>query len=116
MASKLNSVANELERAVFDVVYRSRKQKVLRLCAWTLLQMKYFVAGLFYIWPVYLIILAMMVLPLTSDYVFYLLVFLPALILWLGVQLNAARAEYGRVVKGHILKKGFIRKLLFESC
>jgi len=62
----LSDIDNELERAVFLVVYRSRVQQQRRLVARWVLILKHVLRGLFYMWPIYLLLLALLFLPISG--------------------------------------------------
>jgi len=107
----LSEIDNELERAVFLSVYSSRVQRRRRVLAWLLLTLKHVLRGLLYIWPVYLILAALFLLPLSADRLIFLFVLMPGLLLWFLIYLKGARADYYQHVHEQILDKGFIRKL-----
>ncbi len=104
--------ANELERQIFLVVYRSRKQRIRRTLAMLVLLLKYLVRGMLVIWPVYIVIAAIMLLPQSRQYVPYLALLTPGLVVWLLIYLKGARMEYRQRVEGRLLDKGFISELL----
>lgn len=81
----------------------------------TVLMIKYISCGLILIWPVYVLFLLLILSPVSSEYYWYTLVFIPGLIFWLSIYLKSARKEYQRLVKNHILYKGFIRELIFGA-
>jgi len=114
MVSKsLRENASELERAVFLAVYNSRQQRINRFVAMISLIIKYISCGLILIWPVYLLFLFLILSPVSSEYIWYTLAFVPGLIFWLRIYLKSAMREYRRLVINHILNKGFIRELMF---
>ena len=116
MVSKsLREDANELERAVFLSVYNSRQQRFKRVVAMVALIIKYISCGLILIWPVYLLFLLLLLSPSTSEYIWYTMLLSPALIFWLSIYLKSARKEYRRLVKDHVLNKGFVRDLIFGA-
>ena len=108
---RLSDIENDLERAVFLSVYRSRKQWQRRFLAGLLLSLKHLLRGLLYIWPVYLILAALFFLPLSADRLILLFVLMPGLLLWFLIYLKGARADYYQHVHEQILDRGFIRKL-----
>ena len=78
------------------------------------LLIKYMSCGLILIWPVYLLFILLILSPSTAEYIWYTLALIPGLIFWLRIYYKSALKEYRRMVKNHILKKGFIRGLIFE--
>jgi len=116
MVSKaLRDNASELEKSVFLAVYNSKKQRLYRLVAMLALFVKYISCGLILIWPVYLLLLLLILSPVSSEYFWYTMVLIPGMIFWLSIYLKSARKEYLRLVKNHILNKGFVRELMFGS-
>lgn len=115
MGSKqLREDASELERAVFLAVYHSRQQRINRAVAMLVLIIKYVGCGLILIWPVYLLLVLLLLSPVSAEYIWYTLAFIPGLAFWLSIYLKSARKEYRRLVKDHVLKKGFVRELMFQ--
>ncbi|VAX06814.1 hypothetical protein MNBD_GAMMA25-1452 [hydrothermal vent metagenome] len=112
---RLTEINDELERAVFLSVYYSRQQQQWRLLARWLLMVKHILRGLFYIWPVYLILIALLFLPVSSNRLIFLSLLLPGLLVWLFIYLKGARADYNQLVHEQILEKGFIRKLIWPN-
>ena len=78
------------------------------------LLIKYISCGLILVWPVYLLLILLILSPVTAEYIWYTLAFIPGLVFWLRIYLKSAVKEYRRLVKNHILKKGFMRGLIFE--
>lgn len=116
MVSKsLRENASELEKAVFLAVYRSRRQRLNRAIALITLLVKYIGCGLILVWPVYLLLLLLILSPISVEYIWYIAVFIPGTIFWLRIYLKSAFKEYRRLVKNRILNKGFIRELIFEA-
>jgi len=114
VSRSLRDNASELERAVFLAVYNSRQQRLKRVVALFALIIKYIGCGLILIWPVYLLFLLLILSPVSAEYIWYTLAFIPALIFWHSIYLKSVRKEYRRLVKNHLLNKGFIRELIFE--
>lgn len=112
---QLREDASELEKAVFLAVYRSRQQRIKRVVAMFVLIIKYISCGLILIWPVYLLLLLMILSPAASEYLWYSVFFIPGAIFWLKIYLKSAFKEYKRLVKNHILSKGFVGGLIFGS-
>ena len=110
----LREGASELEKAVFLAVYHSRQQRIKRIIAMVSLVIKYISCGLILVWPVYLLFIVLILSPVTSEYVWYTLAFIPGLFFWLRIYIRSAVKEYRRLVKDHILNKGFVRELMFS--
>lgn len=108
----LSEIEDELERAVFLSVYHSREQRQMRFLARMVLVLKHILRGLIFIWPVYLIFVAILILPVSADRMIFLLVLLPGLLIWFFVYVKGAQADYHHYVHEQILEKGFIRKLI----
>lgn len=116
MASRpLREDASELERAVFLAVYNSRQQRLQRIVAMAALLIKYMSCGLILIWPVYLLFFLLLFSSSTAEYFWYTMALTPALVFWLSIYIKSARKEYRRVVKNHVLNKGFVRELIFGA-
>ncbi len=112
MKRRLSDIDNELERAVFLVVYRSRVQQQRRLLARWVLVFKHVLRGLFYMWPIYLLLLALVLLPISGQRLVFLFVLMPGLLVWLLIYVKGARDDYYQYVRGQILDKGFIMEIL----
>ncbi|VAX12207.1 hypothetical protein MNBD_GAMMA24-2397 [hydrothermal vent metagenome] len=111
MKRRLSEIDNELERAVFLAVYDSRVQQKRRLLARWLLIFKHILRGLFYLWPIYLVFIILLVLPVSGSRLVFLFVLMPGLLLWLLIYIKGARDDYYQYVRGQILEKGFIMKI-----
>lgn len=107
--------AGELEKAIFLVVYCSRKQQFKRIIAMLVLIIKYISCGMILVWPFYLLFFLLILSPVTAEYIWYTLFFIPGALFWLRIYLKSAFKEYRRSVKDHILNKGFIRELMLGS-
>ena len=105
----LRDNASELERSVFHAVYNSKKQRINRIIAMLALLVKYASCGLILVWPVYVLLLLLLLSPVSSEYIWYTVVLIPGMIFWMSIYLKSARREYFRLVKNHILIKGFVR-------
>lgn len=114
MQRRLADIEDEFRRAVFLAVYRSRQQRLRRLIAMLILVIKHFLRGLLILWPVYVVMLAGLVIPHWRQYLWYFLTLMPGLILWLMIYLRGARLEYKNHVNGYILKNGFIKQLFLQ--
>jgi hypothetical protein len=115
VSRSLRENASELEKAVFLAVYRSRRQRLNRAIALIALIVKYIVCGLILVWPIYLLFLLLILSSASAEYIWYTAFFIPGAIFWLRIYLKSAFKEYRRLVKNHILNKGFIRELIFGS-
>ena len=113
-SKRIDDINNELERGVFLAVYNSRKQKQSRLFALALLSVKHALRGLLFSWPLYLLALAAFAMPGSFALVFVLLL-LPALYVSWMILSRGVREDYGRLVDGHILREGYIGRMLFHS-
>lgn len=109
---RLSEIDSELERAVFLSVYNSSKQRQRRFLAHLLLMLKHILRGLFYIWPVYLILAVLLFLPVSANRLIFLFVLMPGLLVWFFIYIKGARADYNLHVHEQILEKGFIKKLI----
>jgi len=104
--------SNELERQIFLVMYRSRTQRIRRKIAMLVLLLKYLVRGMLVIWPVYIVIAAVLMLPQTRQYFSYLALLMPGLLVWLLIYLKGARTEYRQRIEGRLLDKRFVSELI----
>lgn len=111
----LREDASALEKAVFLAIYRSRKQQLNRVVAMIVLIIKYISCGSILVWPIYLLFLLLILSPVSAEYIWYTAFFIPGALFWLRIYLKSAFKEYRRLVKGHILNKGFVHELLFDS-
>ena len=103
---------SELERQVFLVMYNSRTQRLRRKLAMLVLLLKYLVRGMLLIWPAYIVIAAVLLLPQTRQYFSYLALLMPGLLVWLLIYLRGARTEYRQRIEGRLLDKRFISELI----
>lgn len=104
----------ELEKAVFKSLYQSREQQWRRKVALGLLIVKHMVRGLMVLWPIYLLLVLLMVVPKGEHQGLYYLALLPGLLMWIYVFIRGARRDCARVVNGRLLKKGYVATLLFK--
>ncbi len=104
--------SNELERQIFLVMYRSRTQRIRRKIAMLVLLLKYLLRGMLVIWPVYIVIAAVLLLPQTRQYFSYLALLMPGLLVWLLIYLKGARTEYRQHIEGRLLDKRYISALI----
>lgn len=104
---------DELTRAVFDAVYRSRAQRGLRLLFGGMLVLKHALRGVLFSWPLYLLACGGLALP--GDYAWLFLVLLvPALMVSASILLLGLTEEYRANVHARILKPAEWRRILFE--
>jgi len=103
---------DEITQAVFDAVYRSRRQQLLRLLFGALLILKHALRGLLFSWPLYLLSAASLALP--GEYAWaFLLLLIPALALSTYILSKGLREDYRAVVRGRLLKLRELRWALF---
>jgi hypothetical protein len=111
-AQRLEDSHSEFEQAVFRAAYDSALQRRRRSAAFFLLLLKHSARGLFFSWPVYVLVLAVAF----GDSFYslaYLLLLIPALVLSVHILVRGVRDDYRVKVHGLLLKKGFVRPLLF---
>ncbi len=114
MHRTLNDIDDKLGQAVFMALYQSRRQRMRRRVAMLLLVVKHLGRGLVMIWPVYLVGLALLLLPGVNDTLWYLLALTPGVIGWLLIYLRGVRRDYAQQVAGRLLEAGDYRKLLLH--
>lgn len=114
MTRRLSDINTEFERAVFIAIYRSRVQRQRRLLAKLVLIIKHGFRGLFFLWPVYVLIVALMFLPWMQERMLYLLVLAPGMLVWFYIYARGARVDYYQSVHERILDRDFIKKLVFH--
>jgi len=103
---------NELEHQIFLVMYRSRTQRLRRKLAMLVLLLKYLLRGMLVIWPAYIVIVAVLLLPQTRQYFSYLVLLMPGLLVWILIYLKGARTEYQQRIEGRLLEKRFVSELI----
>jgi len=99
----MKSTNNEIETAVFRVVYDSSEQRSLRLAAILLLGLKHSLRGILFSWPLYFIAMVPFLLPDEAGLWLVLFVF-PALIVSGYILLKGVREDYVEYIAGQILK------------
>jgi len=114
MTRCLSDINTEFERAVFIAVYRSRVQRQRRLVAKLVLIIKHGLRGVIFLWPVYVLVVALMFLPWMQERMLYLLALVPGMLVWFYIYVRGARLDYYQSVHERILDKDFIRKLVFH--
>jgi len=110
----LSDISDELERAVFISIYRSRIQRQRRLQAKLALIIKHSLRGLFFLWPAYVVLVALLLLPWVQERALYLFALLPGMLVWFYIYARGARMDYQHYVHEQILDKNFIKKILFN--
>jgi len=96
---------DDLTRAVFDAVYNSYTQRLVRLLFAGVLVLKHIARGFVFSWPLYLLSVAGFVLP--GEFVWlFLLLLIPALMVSGSILLLGLSEEYQQHVQGQILKVG----------
>lgn len=109
MQRRRDDIDNEIEHAVFDVVYRSRQQRLLRLSAILLIAAKHGARGLFYVWPLVLL----MFIPLPGNWNWLrLLLILLSVAAWFRYIYGSVRDDYQRFVCNQIIQTGGLRGML----
>lgn len=103
---------DEFSQAVFDAVYSSRRQRLLRFLFGTLLLLKHSLRGFVFSWPLYLLSAASLALPGKYAWAFLLLL-IPALALSGFILTKGLREDYGAVVRGRLLKLKALKWALF---
>jgi hypothetical protein len=102
---------DEFKRAVFDAVYNSPQQRRLRLIVGTLLAIKHALRGLLFSWPLYLLAAAGLALPDAWAWAFVPLL-IPAIWVSSHILLKGWHEDYGERVKGRVLKRDELRRLV----
>ncbi len=115
MPRTLDEIDDDLARAVFRAVYDSPVQKRRRRIAVTLLVIKHLGRGLVMIWPVYVVVLALWLVPGVGERWWYVLALAPGVIGWLLIYLRGVRRDYARHIAGRLLEPEDYRKLLFSG-
>jgi hypothetical protein len=106
---RFDEIDNDLERAVFLARYDSRRQRVLRFSAITLIAAKHGVRGLLYVWP--LVILLFVDLPGIWNSLRLLLLGL-GVAAWFRFIYRSVYDDYQRFVNGVLLKPRELRRVL----
>jgi len=113
-SKRLPDIHDDFERGVFLALYNSRRQRIHRAIAGSILGLKHGLRGVLFSWPLYLIPLAAWLFQARYLPLILLLllpgIWLSATILTLGV-----REDYQRLVDGQILRPGYPGRLLFPG-
>jgi hypothetical protein len=108
---RLADIRNDFERGVFQALYDSRVQRMHRLLARGILVIKHTLRGLLFSWPLYLLPLAAW--ALQARYLpLILALLLPGLVVSGLILRRGIREDYAALVDGHILRPGYLRRLL----
>lgn len=111
-ARRLDDLNDDFDRAVFLAVYHSAEQRRRRRLAALAIALRHLLRGLWYLWPVVVVLIVVALLPLAWEHAVYLAALLPGLLLWLAIQGNGVRRDYARLVRNRLLPRGFARDLL----
>ncbi len=114
MPRTLDEIDDDLARAVFRAVYDSPVQRRRRRIAVALLVVKHLGRGLVMIWPVYVVLLALWLVPGVRERWWYVLALAPGVIGWLLIYLRGVRRDYAQRVRGRLLEREDYRKLLLN--
>ena len=110
----LSDIRGDFERGVFMALYASRQQRRRRLFAYLLLGLKHGLRGILFSWPLYLLPLAAWLLQLRYLPLVVLLL-LPGVVLSAVILSRGVHADYARLVDGHLLERGYARRMLFPG-
>lgn len=114
MSKHVDEIRNDFERGIFINLYNSRKQRFNRALAGTLLVVKHGLRGMLFSWPLYLLALAVYVVPGSPALVF-LLFLLPGVYMSWVILSRGVREDYDQMVSGYLLRSGFIGRMLFHT-
>ncbi|GMQ84408.1 MAG: hypothetical protein BMS9Abin06_1203 [Gammaproteobacteria bacterium] len=109
MGKQLNTINNELERAVFMARYNSHRQRLIRSTGALLIFTKHGLRGLLYVWP--LTLLLFVELPGAWDVLRLVLVGL-AVAAWSRFIYGSVRDDYRRFLAGELLKPAALKRVL----
>lgn len=105
---------SEFEQAIFQAAYDSRQQRLWRRMAMAVLVFKHGIRGLLFSWPAY--VLALAIAQSSSFHAMTFLVMLvPAVILSLFLLVRGVRDDYQLGVENVLLRKGFMRMLIWPG-
>ena len=114
MPRTLEEIDDDLARAVFRAVYDSPVQKRRRRLAVAVLVVKHLGRGLVMIWPAYVVLLALALVPGVAERWWYLAALMPGVLGWLLIYLRGVRRDYAQQIRGRLLERGDCRKLLLN--
>lgn len=104
-----DDIEHELEQAIFNSLYRTPRQRLLRIASIGLMMAKHGLRGLLYVWP--LTLLLFIEFPGYWNWAKLILIGL-AIAAWFRFIFASVRDDYGRFVKGKILDVSHWRKVL----
>ncbi len=110
----LSEIKNDFERGVFLVMYNSRKQRLNRAVASSVLVMKHVLRGLLFSWPLYLLAMAAYSIPDGSVWV-VLLLLIPAMYISWGILSRGIKEDYETLVYGYLLRSGYLGRMIFHG-
>lgn len=113
-SKRLSEIKNDFERGIFLVLYNSPKQRYHRGVAASTLAIKHVLRGLLFSWPLYLLALAAYSIPDGSVWL-VLLMLLPAMWVSWTILNRGIREDYRSMVDGHLLRSGYIGRMLFHG-
>jgi hypothetical protein len=108
MDKRLDTINNELERAVFMASYNSGRQRLIRFAGALLIIAKHGLRGLLYVWP--LTLLLFVELPGAWDGLRILLVVL-AVAAWFRFIYGSVRDDYQRFLAGVLLEPAALKRV-----
>jgi len=103
---------NDIQAAVFRAVYQSRRQRLARAAAFSILLIKHALRGMLFSWPLYL--LALVPLAIENASAWWVGLFLVPAVLVSGYILDmGVREDYSDKIKGTIISRQQLRQLLW---
>jgi len=109
MEKRLDTINNELERAVFMASYNSSRQRLMRSAGALLIIAKHGLRGLLYVWP--LTLLLFVELPGAWDGLRILLMGL-AVAAWFRFIYGSVRDDYQRFLAGVLLEPAALKRVI----
>jgi hypothetical protein len=108
MEKRLDTIDNELERAVFMASYNSSRQQLMRFAGALLIIAKHGLRGLLYVWPLTLLLFV--------DFpgawaVIRLVLLVLAIAAWSRFVYGSVRDDYQRFIGGRLLVPASLRKV-----
>lgn len=113
-SKRLADINNEFERGVFRVLYDSPKQKLHRIVATIALVVKHALRGILFSWPLYMLTLAVYVVPGSSKLLFLCLLIPGLYVSWLILS-RGVKEDYANLVEGYLLRPGYVGRMLFHN-
>ena len=110
---RIDSVENELERAVCERLYLSGRQRRQRWGLMLLLGLKHTLRGVLFSWPLYLLALALLLAPDGGVWLAFLLA--PAVSLSFLILRRGVAEDYRRFLHRVLLKPGAARHILWPD-